>query len=132
MGVYDIAADREPHPHAGAPARVQRLEDVIYTFRLNSLTPVYHADLHLLIVKLTELDRDQFVAPLACRNTMQGILQQVDQHQLDLQGVGENRGRSVTGSQAMWHPPASPSASMIRMTSWNSGQSDTGRKSGSS
>ena len=95
MGVYDIATDCKPHPHPGCLARVQRLEDVIDTFRRNPLTPVRHTDLHLMVIQLADSDRDQFFAPLACRNTMQGILQQVDEHQLNLQGVGEVAGAAA-------------------------------------
>ena len=91
MGVYDSLANGEPDPHAAACAAVKGLEDIRNPLRRNPGSPIRHADHHFPIVDRARIDNHQCVEAIARANRSQGILQEIDQDELNLQAVGEDR-----------------------------------------
>jgi hypothetical protein len=93
MGLNDRPGNGEPHAHAAAVAGIQGLEDVRDPVRRNPGAAIRHADLHFPIVDLVHVDGYAFVVSIARATTPHRVLQEIDQDQLNLQGVGDNRGK---------------------------------------
>ena len=94
MRLRDRTADGEAEPHAGRLARDERLEYPLAVRRGNAGPVVGDDDAHVLRIVALRAQRDHALAGRAVER-LGGIVDEVAQHELDLQPVDEHIGQAL-------------------------------------